>query len=480
MDTLLFSAPVVIGLVLAVAVVAGPFALYRLTRNWSDTSRAAIIMWLVAVGAVLNVALQPRNLTHGEDSASIAASNFMQNETYANWASRGTSAALVGFALATLLAFWLSREKKVKTDPVRVLAVVLCLYYFLTILTGATLAGAPTFDQKSLYSPIVLAALLSLRGLDVPALMRHVKLMLAGALALGLVVALVFPEFALLRPYAGQIPGIDFRLYGVASHANALGPLGLLLLLLELSYPSRAILRWPFLLIALINFALAQSKTVWMAALIVVAVVYIPYRFMVAKSRPDGHASTIKLILLLIAGMVGVIVALMNVDLTQRVSGGVLTLTGRTDIWADTIAEFERYPIFGYGPGLWGVEYRIQMGKLYAGQAHNQFIHTLGESGLVGFLLLVAYVGVLLRLALMSFRASKGLSLTLYTLIFIRCITEAPLRGVVNDWTFFMHAILLIVLAGYARISHTEERQEVAVGPNKLGRGTKFQRVNGQ
>lgn len=456
LDVFSISAPATLGIVLAAALIVGPFALYRMTRDWSDTSRAAVMLWLVAAGSVLGVVLRPRNFTLTDDGTSSAPAYFFQNETYATWALRADSAVLVGFALAALLTYWFSKDRVERKDPVGVLAVVLYLYYFLTILSGATVAGVPSFDQKSLYIPIVLGALISLRHIDLNVLAHHLKLMLAGTLILSIVAAIVFPEFALLRPYAGQLPGIDFRLFGVAAHANALGPIALLLLLLEFHSPSRSLVRWPLVILALANFALAQSKTVWLAALIVVAVVYVPYRFMALRAKADSHASTIKLVLVLIVCLMAAVITVTNLDMNQRLSGGVMTLTGRTDIWADTLAEFERYPLFGYGPRLWGQEYRIQMGKVYAGQAHNQFIQTLGESGLVGFILLLGYMGVLLRLALRTFSVSQGLSLTLFVLILIRCVTEAPLRGVVNDWTFFMHAVLLVVLATYAR--HTQSR----------------------
>lgn len=445
------AAPYVIALFLAMALVVGPFALYRMTRRWSDTWRAAVILWSIAISAVLNIVLLPRKLFLGENAPVVDAATYLQGAASAGWMSRAITTGFIGFSLAVLLTSWLSSNKSGRKDPVGILGIVLALYYFLNILTGATVAGVTGFDHKSLYLPIVLGALISLRQVEFSRLIGHLKLILAVVMLMNLVAAVAYPDFALLRPYAGQLPGIDFRLYGVTAQANALGPIALLLLLLELYFPSRALLHWPLLALALANFVLAQSKTAWLAALAVAVIVYLPYRFIALQTRADGHASAIKLILVLVAILIGVVFALANMDITRVFSGDVLSLTGRTSIWADTLAEFERYPLFGYGPDLWGIEYRMRLGKLFAGQAHNQFIQTLGESGLVGFILLLTYLGVLLRLALSSFRASRGLSLALYVLILVRCITEAPLRGVVNDWTFFTHATLLIVLASYAR-----------------------------
>lgn len=447
------AAPYVIALGLAMALIVGPFALQGTIRRWSDTWRAAVIFWLIASSAVLNIVLVPRKLFLDYDAPTGYASAYIQSAMQAGWLSRLFTIGLIGFALAVLLSAWLSRKKTGRNDPVWVLGVVLGLFYLVNTLSGATVAGVPGFNHKSLYLPVVLGALIALPLIDFVRLAGHLKLILVVVMAMNLIAASAFPDFALLRPYAGHLPGIDFRLYGVTAHANALGPIALLLLLLELYFPSRALLRWPILALALLNFLLAQSKTAWLTAFIIVVIAYLPYRFMVLQARTDGHAAAIRLILALVVSLLGVLLMVMNMDMSRLFTDDVLSLTGRTAIWSTTLAEFERYPLFGYGPGLWGVEYRIQMGKLAAGQAHNQFIQTLGESGVVGFVLLMAYLGILLRLALLSFRTSHGFSLALYLLILMRCMTEAPFKSVVNDWTFFIHATLLVVLASYTRQS---------------------------
>jgi len=453
MQTIFIVAQYAISLFLAIALIFGPFALYRLTRHWSDTWRAAFILWLIAISSVLNIALVPRNLFLEATNQFDAAINSFQGAAsgLADWQSRAFTLGLVGFALALLLAYWLPGKKVEHDYSARPLAIVLVLYYLLNTMTGATVAGVTGFSYKSLYFPIVLGALISLRNVDFWRMASHVKLILAVLMLTNLVAAVAFPHFALLRPYTDRLPGIDFRLYGVTSHPNALGPIAFLLLLLELYSPSRSPLHWPVLGLALANFLLAQSMTAWLTAFAVMVIAYLPYRFMAFQTRADGHASALKMSLILVVGLIGLIFALVNGGVDRLFSEDVLTLTGRTAIWTDTLAEFKLYPVFGYGPDLWGVEYRIRAGKLFAGQAHNQFIQTLGESGLVGFTLLLMYLGVLLNMALHSFRTSRGLSLALYTIIIVQCITEAPLRGVLNDWPFFIHATLLIVLVSYSR-----------------------------
>ncbi|WP_406811570.1 O-antigen ligase family protein, partial [Klebsiella aerogenes] len=60
-----------------------------------------------------------------------------------------------------------------------------------------------------------------------------------------------------------------------------------------------------------------------------------------------------------------------------------MTLSGRVSIWFEVIKDWQNNPIFGYGPDYLDVEHRLRLGMLFAFHAHNQFIQTLGQSGLV-------------------------------------------------------------------------------------------------
>ena len=451
-------APFAIALLLALALAVGPFALQGALRKWSDSWRAVVILWLIAISAVLNVVLVPRKLIVDPDTVSIDMAAYAQGAMTAGWLSRIFTLALIGFSLAMLLSAWLAKKKDSYKDPVWSLGVVLGLYYLLSIVIGATVSAVPGFNHKSLYIPIVLGALIAMPRIDFAKVIVHLKWILAVVMLMNLIAAVGFSDFSLLRPYAGLLPGIDFRLFGVFAHPNTLGPTALLLLLLELYYPSRSYVRGLFLLLALSNFLMAQSKTAWLAAATILILVYVPYRFMVLRERPNGFAPAVLIVLVLISGLIAGMLGILAIGFDRIFSDEVLSFTGRTSIWIVTLDEFAKHPLFGYGPELWGREYRFQKGMLAAGQAHNQFVQTLGESGLVGFVLLMTYLGILLKLSLASFRGTRGLSLALFLLIFMRCMTEAPLRGVVNDWPFFIHATLLLVLVSYARKSLVERK----------------------
>jgi O-antigen ligase len=139
-------------------------------------------------------------------------------------------------------------------------------------------------------------------------------------------------------------------------------------------------------------------------------------------------------------------------------------LNGRTYVWDATIEVWEESRIFGYGPTLWSEEFRARYGEFFAfaGQAHNQFIQSLGESGLVGLGALVVYFLTMLVVAMKTSERTAGLSLACFSLIAVRLLTEAALRTYRVDAAFMLHVFLLYVLvvAWAERTQTVEETSE--------------------
>ena len=138
------------------------------------------------------------------------------------------------------------------------------------------------------------------------------------------------------------------------------------------------------------------------------------------------------------------------------------SLTNRDLIWSYAIAEWERNPLFGYGPGLFGLEYRTLIGIPKAFHAHNQVMQSLGSGGWFGVIGLLLYMGVLAYYAIRAARPTRGLSLALLLFILLRSITEVPLRvdGLMNG-EFFVHLLLMMVVLRPAR---DVDRQGRAMG----------------
>jgi O-antigen ligase len=114
--------------------------------------------------------------------------------------------------------------------------------------------------------------------------------------------------------------------------------------------------------------------------------------------------------------------------LAPRARNEIATLTGRDIIWAVALDEWRRNPLFGYGASMWNDAYRIQIGLEEATSAHNQFLQSLGSAGLVGLTGLLVYVGALMLHAINARRATRGLSVAIFTTVLVRCFTETPLE----------------------------------------------------
>ena len=314
------------------------------------------------------------------------------------------------------------------------------------------------FSYKELYVPILLLAAYCQPVRDLRLVLGAAKLAVVALLLGSLIGIAVRPDFVLHRPEPGVIPGIDWRLFGLTGHANTLGPVALLGMLLELYSPSRRRwMRWLNLGSGAAVFVLAQSRTAWVAGLLIMIFAWVPLSIRpVRTSGGDPHGfsrlvwTLIGCMALLIA-VVGGMVVFGGTEYLQRKSD-LGTLNGRFQIWDITLQAWRDNVLFGYGPEIWGAERRLRFNMFHVGQAHNQFVQTLGEAGLVGLALLIVYLFALLYAAWRRFVVSRGLILALLVLLLARSVTEAPMRSEgLLSWATFLHVLLLLVACHYMR-----------------------------
>jgi len=267
-----------------------------------------------------------------------------------------------------------------------------------------------------------------------------------------LVAVIVAPGWAVQRPYdAGFIPLLHSRLHGLAPHANVLGALlcVMLLLLPLVARPTRAFRAEVLLLIGLLIWT--QSKTSLLAA------AFGACCFLAWRAAATGAPRR------LFAFYVGSGLALLGIasgaaSVSGRLVSAVLhpsavdraALTGRPAIWAATVAVWQSNKTFGYGLSLWDVKMRLaELSRIGfpSPSAHSQFYQSLGESGLVGLIGLLAYLVIVTRISLRLFEPTHGVLFGLIGADVLRCFTEVPLRTAAYDPFFFVHyaAILLIV-----------------------------------
>ncbi len=450
MLTAFFSAlPYLLTVAIAFGVAVAGFLQYRLAARVTPETRVVIAVLTIGFGALLSVALTSRTL----DEAKIATGTLViTSDDFAGGfaASRWLSLLLIAASVIEMARGWVRARAVGVPDPAWPVLLGLLSYYFGTVAIQSVASDHTGFSFRSLYVPVVLLAVYYQRPRHLAPILSAAKWALLAVTVGSLAAIVLRPEFAVHQPDLGAIPGVNWRLFGLTPHANTLGPIALLAIVLELHQPTRWWpMRWVHLSAAALAFVLAQSKTAWAAAPVMFAVVYLP----LALRRSLGAAGAagrfdravwamlggIALVLLLAAALVG----LDAVEFMQRRTD-LATLTGRTQIWEITLQAWKENILFGYGPEVWGPDQQVRFQMFHVGHAHNQVVQTLGEAGLVGLLLLLFYIGALFHAALRRFFESRGLVLLLLVLVLVRCVTEAPLRGEgLLSWATFLHVLLL-------------------------------------
>ncbi|THF68044.1 O-antigen ligase family protein [Deinococcus sp. Arct2-2] len=333
----------------------------------------------------------------------------------------------------------------------------LALYGLSLALAGA-FATVPGFAEASIYPTVV-----ALIGAVVVQYVRHDRLLRAIRWALfalcwgSILYWIVLPEWATSNPDAlynnlgaayetGLLAqfGITQRWHGLIGHGNGLGYVAATALLLGLYAPARLHrLFWERagLAAALVCLVMSQSKTMWIAT----ALGYAVWALVRVASQPPVKRALAQVVLSagVVAGLAAVTIYAPTLD------GADLTLTGRTDIWAITLAETQANPIGGYGPSLWDEDYRNSKGEGYqwVGQAHNQVVQTLGQSGVIGAAGLLAALLTLLDMAWRNRHLTNGASLALLTLLIVRGISETSLRFGLDIGALVVLTIYLVVTA---------------------------------
>ena len=339
------------------------------------------------------------------------------------------TAAIVGLSAASVIAR-LYRKPASQRLPGQLLLASFLVFYVCNDLLNGAFGTYPAFSHNTLYVPLVFVVVYMGRNEPVGDFVRWAKIALLGLMALSLLAAVALPSIALEPNYKSWIPGLKVRLWGVGSNANSIGPLALLLILLELLCPcatrTRRLLSFGLALAVLL---LAQSKTAILAGVLVTPIMA---WYRLGRHPAGGVRIGFVLSLLLLLVATTLVLMLGNFDnMWTRLAAGqvgtdIRSLSGRVQIWNAAINAWQDNPFFGYGPEAWGPLHRATIGMPFAFSAHNQFLQSLSVAGSLGVLTFVLFLG---SLGVSAWRASgitRGVSLTLFAMVFMRCLTETP------------------------------------------------------
>ncbi|SFU45838.1 O-antigen ligase family protein [Nitrosospira multiformis] len=332
-------------------------------------------------------------------------------------------------------------------------------------IANAIFGSHPSFDHKYLYAFPVYFCFFLVAQTQAEACLHLARNSLLLFFMCSALAAVVMPQAVIETGYSGFLPGISIRYHGLGTHANGIGPLAvaLLICLWHFPYHSCKLNRFSWFLV-LISLLLSQSKTSIITAG-VVGVLLALYKYggrNNSSQRSSLYIAIAGCACFLLAGAIAI--AWLGIETGQKFinqlnvadASSAASLTGRTWIWLLSWQEFVASPIFGYGPSIWGPDYRESAGLLIAPHAHNQFVQSLSSGGLVGALGLSFYTVTLTMYAIRAAKRSKGMSLAFVALMLIRSLTETPFNSLsVIQLEFFVQLLAMVACIGFLPDSRT-------------------------
>lgn len=436
--------------------------------QWFDRKRQvffSLMLWAIALGVAIPAVTRPRILVEMDlmsmplsfgDGGTLAMAGF--------WTTKILTWLVVLLAAAMLVSRFLqSRPSHAQSgrDNKPVLLLLAVAAFLITgSVTNSLYGTKPGFEHELLYPLLLFGVALTVPAAgyqNTAATLRYVLLTLCAA---SLVLAVVLPDQVLQTGHKGLIPGFDLRLWGVMNHANALGGVALSYLIVEGLAPwKNRMLRWVAWGIVFITLVLTQSKTNWMIGIALAGILFALEikRALGAGVSSQGRQQAIAVALgLVVAGTAAVLVILLAIGpetLFTRIersfeAAGASTLTGRDVLWALALKEWHANPLFGYGPTIWGDDYRRAVGIAFAYHSHNQYLNTLSRAGLFGMAGLVLMLVAYFYYAVRYFTATRGALLALFAMIVIRGFTETPMSiwGVFSQETLLNLALVALIV----------------------------------
>lgn len=389
----------------------------------------------------------------------------------AGWSLRLMTLTVLAISAALVINYMFKRDKPASHGLL--LFIGFLLFFVTNTVLSSILGTRPVFEDNHYHPLLLLMAAYATRNESPELLLKYVKYTVLALLLGSVLMAFIRFDLVVQSPYVyGWIPGLRIRLWGLLSHANSLGPLAVLYFVLEIYQPfRRRWLRYSSVLLTLGVLFLTQSKTAWVSAILIIAMVWL-YRSMPMlrqawrTGNPNTQVATVAMTF--ISGALALLFAMIYFDMAAVLDHFLSTtagyqlqsLTGRDRIWEVAIEAWKASPLFGYGPKLWDPEFRKSIGLSFAFSAHNQFLQSLAGAGAVGIIGLVTYLVIIAYYALRLITPTNGLSLVLAVFLLLRCMTETPLAtGNIITVEFMTH---VLIFGYFVRVIYQLKSSQVA------------------
>ncbi|WP_199551724.1 O-antigen ligase [Streptomyces sp. N35] len=408
------------------------------------------LLWVFGLGTTAVAPLLPHGY-HGQvqrhREAYLAGSELLLSQALAGVTLLIAAALLLGPVVRGLRSGAPALPTPGAWGPAAHVALATALFVAAGIVSAA-LSEHGSVDPMDLFGVLLLAALYVGSQQPFPQLLGQLRVLLRCFIWGSLLSIAVMPaDWAFLAPggaatrdYLGTGWG---QFMGLSANPNLLGPLAAVALLLELCAVARG-RAWPLHAAAALSaLVLTQSRTAWLASAAVLLLHTGP-RFKAAKRT--------LLVLGAVAAPLLLLLPWLHLRMITAVSGvRDAAHQARGLAWRLAWEEFREAPLFGYGPSLFDPEHRTQLfgtADHWIGQAHNQFLHTMGATGVFGLIGLCALVAALIVRARRTAAATKGLSAALVATLLVECATESPLRNLngLSDRVLFAVAIWTVLV----------------------------------
>jgi O-antigen ligase len=169
--------------------------------------------------------------------------------------------------------------------------------------------------------------------------------------------------------------------------------------------------------------------------------------------RNDVRAIAIMLVISAAVAAALVFQDRLPVALKPLLTDDVSTLNSRTELWSGSLKHVLAQPILG--TGYYASRYVLIKDFQWAGHAHNSFLEVQITTGLVGLLILLAFVGYVLKESLAT-RNALLVGVTLYCLI----------QGMLNP-LFFNPGLVMFVLT-IALLNAATKKQTASLAQGRL------------
>jgi O-antigen ligase len=397
------------------------------------------LLILIGIGSLIQNIFLPREAILADSSIYIERALGQGNVLWVRIGQLTTFLFYLLSGLGILAAFVLRRDSFSKQG---LLVTIAGISVYLPVIISSIVSPNGGFRNELFFFPIFIFTVYLSPRQNSDKLLKIIQFIVLLFIYGSIIAFLGNPSWAGSEYFDSWI-GLNYRLSGLTSHPNGLGYLSVVSIMINVVMKKNNKLHTLHFIASLFTLILSQSKTAWLALL-----VWVFYFLVIRNFHGKKNFTKLSIISILIVIFISIPLIIKYQSLLSFLPEEIASLTGRSDIWKISIEEWSRNPIIGFGPNLWDLDYRLQLGPqyLWAGQAHNQIIQTLGESGLIGLITLLVYLYVIYLTISKGLPRKTTLVSSLTILLFIRLITETPLRNISLDLSFLIHAIFFVLL----------------------------------